>query len=486
MAKKAKPGQGSAAGQQQFGLVGLAVMGENLILNVESKGFTCAVWNRTTSKVDDFLNARGKGKKIVGCHSPAELAAALERPRKVMLMVKAGQPVDDMIAQLLPALSPGDLIIDGGNSFFKDTERRSVELEKKGFLFIGTGVSGGEEGALKGPAIMPGGQQDAYRLVEPIFTRISAQVGGEPCSTYIGPRGAGHYVKMVHNGIEYGDMQLISEIYDLMARAAGMPAGEIGRVFEKWNKGELASYLIEITGKVLAKTDPETGKPLVDVILDAAGQKGTGKWTSQNALDLGAPTPTINAAVEARIISAYKAERVAASKIIKGPPALRAKVDKNELVDKLRAALYAAKICSYAQGMALLRAASEEYKYDLDLGACARIWRGGCIIRAQFLNKITEAFARNPKLPNLLVDEEFKSAVETRQGALREVVKAAVDAGIPCGALSASLSYFDAYRSARVPANLIQGLRDYFGAHTYERVDKPRGQWFHVEWMEEK
>jgi len=486
MAKKAKPGQGSAAGQQQFGLVGLAVMGENLVLNVESKGFTCAVWNRTTSKVDDFTSGRGKGKRIVGCHSPAELAAALERPRKVMLMVKAGQPVDDIIAQLLPALSPGDLIIDGGNSFFKDTERRSVELEKKGFLFIGTGVSGGEEGALKGPAIMPGGQQDAYRLVEPIFTRISAQVGGEPCSTYIGPRGAGHYVKMVHNGIEYGDMQLISEIYDLMARAAGMPAGEIGRVFEKWNKGELASYLIEITGKVLAKTDPESGKPLVDVILDAAGQKGTGKWTSQNALDLGAPTPTINAAVEARIISAYKAERVAASKVIKGPPALRAKVDKNELVDKLRAALYAAKICSYAQGMALLRAASEEYHYDLDLGACARIWRGGCIIRAQFLNKITEAFARNPKLPNLLVDEEFKSAVETRQGALREVVKAAVDAGIPCGALSASLSYFDAYRSARVPANLIQGLRDYFGAHTYERTDKPRGQWFHVEWMEEQ
>jgi 6-phosphogluconate dehydrogenase len=492
MAKKAKGAGGSGSGgsgsggKQQFGLVGLAVMGENLVLNVESKGFSCAVWNRTTSKVDDFLNARGKGKNIVGCHSPAELAAALERPRKVMLMVKAGAPVDDMINQLLPVLEPGDLIIDGGNSFFKDTERRSVELEKKGFLFIGTGVSGGEEGALKGPAIMPGGQKDAYQLVEKIFDKISAQVDGDPCSTYIGPRGAGHYVKMVHNGIEYGDMQLISEIYDLMARAGGMSAPEIGRVFEKWNKGELSSYLIEITGKVLAKTDPETGKPLVDVILDAAGQKGTGKWTSQNALDLGAPTPTINAAVEARIISAFKEERVAASKLIKGPPALKVKVDRNALVEKLRAALYAAKICSYAQGMALLRLASEEYKYDLDLGGCARIWRGGCIIRAQFLNKITEAFLRNPKLPNLLVDEEFKSAVETRQEALRDAVKLAVDAGIPCGALAASLSYFDAYRSARVPANMIQGLRDYFGAHTYERVDKPRGQWFHVEWMEEK
>jgi 6-phosphogluconate dehydrogenase len=376
--------------------VGLAVMGENLVLNVESKGFTCAVWNRTTSKVDDFLNARGKGKKIVGCHTPAEFAAALSRPRKLILMVKAGQPVDDMINQLLPVLEPGDLIIDGGNSFFKDTDRRAAELEKKGFLFIGTGVSGGEEGALKGPSIMPGGQPAAYKLVESIFTKISAQVDGEPCCTYIGPRGAGHYVKMVHNGIEYGDMQLISEVYDLMARAAGMPAAEIGRVFEKWNKGELSSYLIEITGKVLAKTDPETGKALVDVILDAAGQKGTGKWTSQNALDLGAPTPTINAAVEARIISAYKEERVAASKVIKGPPALKTKVDKNDLVEKLRQALYAAKICSYAQGMALLRAASEEYKYDLDLASCARIWRGGCIIRAQFLNKITDAFTRNP------------------------------------------------------------------------------------------
>ncbi len=482
MAKKSK---GTGGGKQQFGLVGLAVMGENLVLNVESKGFTCAVWNRTTSKVDDFMNGRGKGKNIVGCRSPEEFAAALERPRKVMLMVKAGQPVDDMIAQLLPVLEPGDLIIDGGNSFFKDTERRSVELEKKGFLFIGTGVSGGEEGALKGPSIMPGGQKDAYKLVERIFDKVSAQVDNEPCCTYIGPRGAGHYVKMVHNGIEYGDMQLIAEVYDIMARAGGMSAPEIGRVFEKWNKGELSSYLIEITGKVLARTDPDTGKPLVDIILDAAGQKGTGKWTSQNALDLGAPTPTINAAVEARIISAFKEERVAASKVIKGPPP-PAKVDRNELVEKLRAALYAAKICSYAQGMALLRLASDEYKYDLDLGACARIWRGGCIIRAQFLNKITEAFGRNPKLPNLFVDEEFKSAVETRQGALRDVVKIAVDAGIPCGALAASLSYFDSYRSARLPANMIQGQRDFFGAHTYERTDKPRGQWFHTEWMEEK
>jgi len=468
--------------KQQFGLVGLAVMGENLALNVESKGFSVAVWNRTTSKVTDFINGRAKGKDFVGCYTPQELADALERPRKVMLMVKAGAATDAMIEQLVPVLEPGDLIIDGGNSYFKDTERRSKELAEKELLFIGTGVSGGEEGALKGPAIMPGGQKVAYGLVGDLLCKVSAQVDGEPCCTYIGPRGAGHYVKMVHNGIEYGDMQLISESYALMD-AAGMGAHEIADVFGEWNKGELLSYLVEITQKVLAYDDPETGKPLIDVIMDAAGQKGTGKWTSQDALDLGAPTPTINAAVEARIISSFKDERVAASKLIKGPEA-RISIDKKDLVAKLRNALYAAKICSYAQGMALLRLASEEYDYNLDFGACARIWRGGCIIRAQFLNRITEAYERNPELPNLLVDEEFKSEVEGKQQDLRDVVKLAVDAGIPAGAYSASLAYFDAYRSERVSANMIQGLRDHFGAHTYERVDKPRGEWFHTEWME--
>jgi 6-phosphogluconate dehydrogenase len=468
--------------KQQFGLVGLAVMGENLALNVESKGFSVAVWNRTTSKVDKFMEGRAKGKNFVGCHTPQELADALETPRKVMLMVKSGPATDAMIEQLIPVLEKGDLIIDGGNSYFKDTERRSKELNEKGLLFIGTGVSGGEEGALLGPAIMPGGQKEAYDLVGDLLCKVSAQVDGESCCTYIGPRGAGHYVKMVHNGIEYGDMQLISESYALMD-AAGMGAHEIADVFDEWNKGELLSYLVEITQKVLAYDDPETGKPLIDVIMDAAGQKGTGKWTSQDALDLGAPTPTINAAVEARIISSFKEERVAASKLIKGPEA-KISIDKAELVDKLRNALYAAKICSYAQGMALLRLASEEYDYNLDFGACARIWRGGCIIRAQFLNRITEAYERNPKLANLLVDEEFKADVETRQGDLRDVVKLAIDAGIPAGAYAASLAYFDAYRSARVSANLIQGLRDHFGAHTYERVDKPRGEWFHTEWME--
>ncbi len=468
--------------KQQFGLVGLAVMGENLALNVESKGFSVAVWNRTTSKVDDFIKGRAKGKNFVGCHSPQELADALESPRKVMLMVKSGPATDAMIEQLIPVLDKGDLIIDGGNSYFKDTERRSKELAEKGLLFIGTGVSGGEEGALLGPSIMPGGQQEAYQLVEDLLCKVSAQVDETACCTYIGPRGAGHYVKMVHNGIEYGDMQLISESYALM-NAAGMGAHEIADVFEEWNKGELLSYLVEITQKVLAYDDPETGKPLIDVIMDAAGQKGTGKWTSQDALDLGAPTPTINAAVEARIISSFKEERVAASKLIKGPEA-KINIDKAVLVEKLRNALYAAKICSYAQGMALLRLASEEYGYDLDFGACARIWRGGCIIRAQFLNRITAAYERNPKLANLLVDDEFKTDVEGRQQDLRDICKLAIDAGIPAGAYAASLAYFDAYRSERVSANMIQGLRDHFGAHTYERLDKPRGEWFHTDWME--
>ncbi len=469
--------------KQDFGVVGMAVMGQNLALNAESRGFGVAVFNRTTSKTEDFVRERCEGKNVIGAKTMKEFVASMKRPRRIMLMVKAGEPVDDMIGQLMPYVDKGDVLIDGGNSFFQDTIRRCREVESKGLLYVGTGVSGGEEGALKGPSIMPGGSRRAYTLVAPVLTKIAAKVDGKPCCTYIGDNGAGHYVKMVHNGIEYGDMQLISETYDIMARGAGMPAGEIAEVFNEWNEGELSSYLVEITAEVLAYSDPETGKPLIDVILDAAGQKGTGKWTSQDALDLGAPTPTINAAVEARIISAYKEERVAASKLIKGPEA-KVALEEKTLVGKLRNALYAAKICSYAQGMALLRQASAEYDYSLDYGACARIWRGGCIIRAQFLNRITEAFTRNPDLPNLLLDEEFKADVEKRQGDLRDVVKIAVDAGLPCGAYASSLRYFDAYRSERIPANMIQGLRDYFGAHTYERVDKPRGEKFHTEWME--
>jgi 6-phosphogluconate dehydrogenase len=477
MAKKAKSASGG--GRQQFGLVGLAVMGENLILNVESKGFTCAVWNRTTSKVDDFLNARGKGKKIVGCHSPAELAAALERPRKVMLMVKAGQPVDDMIAQLLPVLSPGDLIIDGGNSFFKDTERRSVELEKKGYLFIGTGVSGGEEGALKGPAIMPGGQPAAYKLVEPIFNKISAQVGGEPCSTYIGPRGAGHYVKMVHNGIEYGIMQCMAETHDLMKSILGLDAPAQSKVFRKWNAGKAGGYLMELAVACLARIDPDTGKPLVDVILDKAGQKGTGKWASQNALDLGIPVPTIDMAVEGRILSALKSERVAASKVLHGP-AGRRRVRKDEFLKALGDALYLGTVCCYAQGMALLREASKEYQYNYPFDQIARIWKGGCIIRSKLLVPITEAFRRSAQLPNLLVDPYFARTVRTCADALRTVVAEAARAGVPVLGLSSALGYLDSYRRERLPQDLTQAQRDYFGAHTYERVDKPGI--FHTPW----
>ncbi len=465
----------------QFGLIGLAVMGENLVLNIERNGFSVAVYNRTAERTKAFAEGAAKGKRIKPCYSLQELADSLEKPRKVMLMVQAGDPVDQVIAQLKPILEPGDLIIDGGNSFFKDTERRAADLEKIQINYIGTGVSGGEEGALKGPAIMPGGQYEAYKMVEPIFTAIAAKAEGEPCVAYIGPRGAGHYVKMVHNGIEYGDMQLIAEIYDILSRGLGLSAKELHDIFAEWNEGELKSYLIEITRDIFAKVDPETGKPLVDVILDEAQQKGTGKWTSQNALDLGAPTQTINAAVESRIISAYKTERVAASKQLPGPP-IQFTGDRAQLIQDARNALFAAKICSYAQGMGLLKAASEEYKYDLKLGEIAKIWRGGCIIRAQFLNDITAAYQRNPNLTNLLLDPYFKEAILTRQASLRRVVQTAVGLGIPCLALSASLAYFDAYRTERLPANLTQAQRDYFGAHTYRRIDKEGI--FHTEWLE--
>ncbi|MCL4393228.1 MAG: NADP-dependent phosphogluconate dehydrogenase [Chloroflexi bacterium] len=463
-----------------IGLTGLAVMGQNLVLNMERNGYTVAVHNRTTKTMTDFVAAH-PGKKLVGCETLAQFVAALSKPRKIMIMVKAGPPVDAVIDQLVPLLEPGDLIIDGGNSFFPDTEQRSKALEAKGLRFIGTGVSGGEEGALWGPSIMPGGQPQAYAMVKDIFTAISAKVDGEPCVTYIGPRGAGHYVKMVHNGIEYGDMQLIAEAYDILHRALNLSAAELHDIFAEWNKGELQSYLIEITADIFTRKDPDTGKPLVDLILDEAQQKGTGKWTSQNAFDLGVPIPTINAAVESRVISGYKEERVAASRVIAGP---RAKYDgdRKKLIDAVRDALYAAKICSYAQGMALLRAASREFDYGLKYGELAAIWRGGCIIRAVFLNRITDAFRRNPDLPNLLLDDGFKADVESRQGALRLVVQTAVSLGIPCLALSSALAYLDAYRTDRLPANLTQAQRDYFGAHTYRRTDKDGV--FHTEWAQ--
>ena len=467
--------------QCDFGLIGLAVMGQNLALNVERNGFSVAVYNRTAARTKEFMAERAVGKNIVAGYTIEEFVGLLKKPRKIMLMVKAGAPVDAVIEQLKPHLEPGDLLIDGGNSFFGDTERRAAELERRGILYIGTGVSGGEYGALYGPSIMPGGQKEAYALVEPIFKAIAARVDGDPCVTYIGPRGAGHYVKMVHNGIEYGDMQLIAESYDILSRGAGLSAAELHEVFAEWNQGELSSYLIEITADIFAKIDEETGKPLVEVILDEAKQKGTGKWTSQNALDLGVPTPTINAAVESRIISSYKDERVAASAVLSGPTA-RYQGDRERLVRAVRAALYAAKICSYAQGFTLLRVASREYDYNLPLGDIARIWRGGCIIRARFLDKIRAAFERNPSLLNLLLDPDFAEAVQSRQDEWRFVVQTAVGLGIPCLAFSASLAYYDAYRSARLPANLTQAQRDYFGAHTYRRIDKEGS--FHTEWQE--
>ena len=470
-----------AAKKADFGLVGLAVMGENLILNIESRGYTVAVFNRTTSKVTDFVNGRAKGKKIIGCMSFKELAASLQKPKKIILMVKAGQPVDDMVAGIKPYLEPGDIIFDGGNSFFRDTERREAELAKEKLHFIGSGVSGGEEGALKGPSIMPGGPKEAYAAFEPMLKKIAAQVASGPCVTYIGPRGAGHFVKMVHNGIEYGDMELISETYNIMKQAGGLSAGEMAKIFEKWNQGVLSSYLIEITAKVLAYNDPDTGKALVDVIVDSAGQKGTGKWTSQTALDLGVPIPTIDAAVCARYLSAFKDERVKASKVLAGPKPKKVN-DVEKLLKELHDALYTSKIMSYAQGMALLRVASQEYGYDLTLSEMARIWEGGCIIRAALLGKISNAFKKNPQLPNLLMDGAFTEIVNAGQCSCRYVTKLARDIAVPTPAFNASLDWYDAYRAERVPANMIQGLRDFFGAHTYKRIDKEGT--FHTEWME--
>jgi 6-phosphogluconate dehydrogenase len=466
--------------QYKIGVVGLGVMGHNLALNMERNGFPVAGFDLDTAKVQAFVKGPAAGKKITAVDSPAALMAALEKPRRVLMMVPAGAPVDSAIAQLKAHMEPGDILIDGGNSFFLDTERRNQELEKEGFNFVGMGVSGGEEGALWGPSLMPGGQRQAWEALAPILQAMSAKAeDGQPCVAYMGPRGAGHYVKMVHNGIEYGDMQLIAEIYDLLHRGLNLSAMELHDIFADWNKGHLKSYLIQITAEIFTKIDPDTDTPLVDVILDEAQQKGTGKWASQNALDIGAPIPTINAAVESRILSSLKSQRVQASKVLLGPKP-EFKGERRRLIDAARQALYASKITSYAQGMGLLRMASDEYNYDLDLGEIARIWRAGCIIRASLLDEITAAFKKDPALPNLLLDESFRLAVENRQESWRYVVQTAVGMGIPVLALSASLAYFDAYRSERLPANLTQAQRDYFGAHTYRRVD--REGTFHTEW----
>jgi 6-phosphogluconate dehydrogenase len=468
-----------------IGVIGLAVMGENLILNMESKGFTVACFNRTVSKVDEFLEGRAKGKNIIGTHSTEELCDRLASPRKVMLMIKAGKPVDDFIELLLPHLNEGDIVIDGGNSFFEDTIRRTHYLAEKGINFIGTGVSGGEEGALHGPSIMPGGNPAAWPPVKPIFQAIAAKVtDGTPCCDWVGSDGAGHYVKMVHNGIEYGDMQMIAEAYFLMKHLLGMTPLEMHEVFKKWNEGELNSYLIEITRDILAYVDEETGQPMVDVILDTAGQKGTGKWTSQSALDMGTPAPTVAEAVFARFMSAIKEERQAASKILEGPtPTYDG--DAEALIEDIRQALYASKICSYAQGFQLMKMAAAEYDWDLDFGGIALLWREGCIIRAQFLERIKEAFDEQPDLANLLLAPYFKQAIDRSQAAWRQVVATAILCGIPVPAFSSALAYYDGYRNQRLPANMLQAQRDYFGAHTYERVDKPRGEFFHTNWTGE-
>ncbi|PEL13014.1 NADP-dependent phosphogluconate dehydrogenase [Bacillus sp. AFS017336] len=465
--------------KQQIGVIGLAVMGKNLALNIESRGFSISVYNRSVEKTEEFLK-EAEGKNVVGAFSIEEFVNSLETPRKILIMVKAGAPTDSTIEMLLPHLDKGDILIDGGNTYYKDTQRRNKMLSDSGIHFIGTGVSGGEEGALKGPSIMPGGQEEAFELVKPIFEAISAKVNNEPCTTYIGPDGAGHYVKMVHNGIEYGDMQLISEAYFLLKNVLGLSADELHQVFSEWNKGELDSYLIEITADIFTKTDEETGKPLVDVILDTAGQKGTGKWTSQSTLDLGVPTSIITESVFARFISAMKDERVKASKLLSGPSTSSYTGNKEQLIEDVRKALYMSKICSYAQGFAQLRAASDEYNWDLKYGEIAMIFRGGCIIRAAFLQKIKEAYDLDANLSNLLLDPYFKEIVESYQGALRKISVVAIEAGVPIPCFSAALAYFDSYRTETLPANLIQAQRDYFGAHTYERIDK-EGK-FHTQW----
>lgn len=466
----------------QFGLIGLAVMGQNLVLNAADSGFSVSVYNRTASKTEEFMAGEAQTKPITATYSLEAFVQSLAKPRKIQIMVKAGKPVDAVIDQLIPLLDEGDILIDGGNSFFPDTERRAKALEAANLRFIGLGVSGGEEGARYGPSLMPGGTKEAYHHIEPLMTAISAKApaDGAPCVSYIGPGGAGHYVKMVHNGIEYGDMQLIAESYALLKAAINPSPETFHQIFSDWNDGFLSSFLIEITANIFTKMDDETSELLVERVLDKAGQKGTGKWTSQNALDIGSAIPTITAAVDARIISSYKDERVAASKLLSGPSGSY-NGESQALIDAVRDALYASKICSYAQGMALLKKASDEYGYNLNLAEIARIWRAGCIIRAELLDDITNAYRRNTELPNLLVDDPLKQAVQSRQAAWRFVVIKGVELGVPMPAMSASLAYFDAYRSERVSANLIQAQRDYFGAHTFERVDQAGT--FHADWL---
>ena len=471
-----------ATATADIGLIGLAVMGENLVLNMESHGYTVAVFNRTTSKVDEFIHGRGAGKKFVGTHSPQEFVASIKRPRKIMMLVKAGAAVDATILSVVEYLEPGDILIDGGNTHFTDTARRMAAANAKGLLYIGTGVSGGEEGALKGPSIMPGGDEKAWPEVKEIFQSIAAKVDGNvPCCDWVGPQGAGHFVKMVHNGIEYGDMQLICEGYHLLSSLLGLKPKEMSDVFAGWNKGKLDSYLIEITSEILAYVDPETGLPLVDAILDTAGQKGTGKWTIDAATEQGIPLTLISEAVFSRCLSAQKDKRVAASKILTGPTT-QLSSDKQAFIDDLEMALYASKLVSYAQGYDLMGAQAKASGWTLNNGGIALMWRGGCIIRSAFLGKIKEAFDRNPKLANLLVDAYFAAEIAEAQAGWRRVIAAAVTNGIPTPAMSAALAYFDGYRSARLPANLLQAQRDYFGAHTYERLDKPRGEFFHTNW----
>ena len=470
-----------ASEKADIGLVGLAVMGENLVLNIESKGFTVAVYNRTTEKVDSFLEGRAKGKNILGAHTPEALVAQLKRPRRIMILVKAGAPVDKVIDGLVSLLDPGDILIDGGNSHYPDTIRRNHALTERGILFIGTGVSGGEEGALKGPSIMPGGDLEAWPHVKEILQGIAAKVeDGSPCCDWVGGDGAGHYVKMVHNGIEYGDMQMICEVYQMMKMGLGLTNPQMHKVFTQWNEGDLDSYLIEITRDILGYRD-EDSKETIDLILDTAGQKGTGKWTATSALDIGQPLTLIGEAVFARCLSALKEERVEASRVLTGPDS-RIEGEPQGMIDDLERALYASKIVSYAQGYQLMRAAAEENNWNLNYGGIALMWRGGCIIRSVFLGKIKEAFEKNPGLTNLLLDPFFKGEVERSQGAWRRGIATAAQRGIPLPAMSCALSYYDGYRSERLPANLLQAQRDYFGAHTYERVDQPRGKFFHTNW----
>ncbi len=468
--------------QADFGVIGLAVMGSNLALNIEEHGFTVAVWNREQARVGEFLAGEGAGKKFKGTQTFEEFVAALERPRRILMMIKAGSPVDQTIERLMPLLAEDDILIDGGNSWFKDTQRREELMRRANLNFVGMGVSGGEEGARHGPSLMPGGSKQAYERLRPVLEEIAAKTDSGPCVTHVGPDGAGHFVKMVHNGIEYGDMQLIAEAYDILRRALSLEAEELARIFDQWNQGPLESFLIEITSKIFTVRDAETSRPLVDLVLDKAGQKGTGKWTAQVALDLAVSVPTIAAAIDARVLSSMKDERVRASEKIKGPRPKTFKGDRVKFINAVHDALFASKVCSYAQGMSLIRAASDENKWDVDLSEMARIWKGGCIIRARLLDTIMKAFKRKGGLDNLLLDDEFRRSLRRAQTAWRRTINAAQQLGIPVPAMSASLAYFDSYRTANLPQNLTQAQRDFFGAHTYQRADKPEGGFVHTDW----